>query len=86
MRKSHVCFWTIVLPVPNGATGDRPLPLIAPHVRTDTGASLRSPGTRLTSPAVVVALLAVDAALGVGDRCRVTSAMAGGCGAASWSG
>lgn len=39
--------------------------------------------TRLTSPAVVVAVLAVDAALGVGDRCRVTSAMAGGRGRAA---
>lgn len=33
----------------------------------------------LTSPALVVAVLAVDAALGVGERCRVTRAMVGCC-------
>lgn len=36
------------------------------------------PPPKLTSPAVVVAVLAEDAALGVGDRCRVTSAMPAG--------
>ncbi|KAG5840367.1 hypothetical protein ANANG_G00188050, partial [Anguilla anguilla] len=35
------------------------------------------PHYSLTSPAFVVAVLAVDAALGVGERCSVTKAMAG---------
>lgn len=36
------------------------------------------PPPKLTSPAVVVAVLAEDAALGVGDRWRVTNAMPAG--------
>lgn len=36
------------------------------------------PPPELTSPAVVVAVLAEDAALGVGDRWRVTNAMPAG--------
>ncbi|KAI4821192.1 hypothetical protein KUCAC02_029134 [Chaenocephalus aceratus] len=50
------------------------IPLI---LRQSASPRFCSPGIRLTSPAVVVAVLAVDAALGVGDRCRVTNAMAG---------
>lgn len=34
------------------------------------------PSGGLTSPTAVVAVLAEEAALGVGDRCKVTSAMA----------
>lgn len=49
-----------------------PLP---PASGTPEGFSLLLPLLILTSPAVVVAVLAVEAALGVGDRWRVTNAM-----------
>ena len=54
---------------------------IPPSHSTNTlpvpGHRFGSPGTTLTSPAAVVAVLPVEAALGVGDLCRVTNAMAG---------
>lgn len=38
----------------------------------------RAPAFILTSPALLFVVLAEDAALGVGERCRVTRAMVGG--------
>lgn len=38
----------------------------------------RAPTLRLTSPALLLVVLAEDAALGVGERCRVTRAMVDG--------
>lgn len=38
----------------------------------------RAPAFLPTSPALLLVVLAEDAALGVGERCRVTRAMVGG--------
>ncbi|KAG8010693.1 hypothetical protein GBF38_009862 [Nibea albiflora] len=46
-----------------------------PHTRVHKD---RAPALPPTSPALLLVVLAEDAALGVGERCRVTRAMVGG--------
>lgn len=49
------------------------LRFLTPRVHKD-----RAPAFAPTSPALLLVVLAEDAALGVGERCRVTRAMVGG--------